>query len=385
MASEQRDYYEVLGVARDADQKAIKGAFRNLAMKYHPDRNKEPGAEDHFKEIAEAYAILSDPEKRAKYDSGGFAGVADFSAEDLFGGIDFGDIFGDMGGTGFGFNFDSGFPGHRGGIFDSLFGRHQQGPVKGRDIEVAVRVALDVINNGGEQSVRVNHPMTCPVCHGSGAEPGNEPRKCEACGGSGKKIVSRKESRDQASVMFQQISVCPVCHGQGMFIDRQCKECHGTGQVDKAESLKVKIPKGCKEGMALRISGHGLPSPEANGLAGDLYVIIHTAPDPRFERLGADLWCTETITIADAVLGTHIDVPTLNSTLKVKVPAGTQHDEVLRVREKGLPHFSSDRKGDIKIRIQIRIPTKLNTEERKLYEQLQGLSHKDEDKKHWWD
>lgn len=381
MASEQRDYYEVLGVARDADQKAIKGAFRNLAMKYHPDRNKEPGAEDHFKEIAEAYAILSDPEKRAKYDSGGFAGVADFSAEDLFGGIDFGDIFG---GTGFGFNFDSGFPGHRGGIFDSLFGRHQQGPVKGRDIEVAVRVALDVINNGGEQSVRVNHPMTCPVCHGSGAEAGSTPRKCEACGGSGKQVVSRKQSKGQGSVMFQQISVCPVCRGKGIFIDKPCKECHGNGQVEKAESLKVKIPKGCNEGMALRISGRGLPSPEAGGPPGDLYVIVHSAPDPRFERLRADLWRSETISIADAVLGTQFEVPTLENSITVKVPAGTQHNEVLRVREKGLPHFSSDQRGDLKIRIQIMIPQKLSSEERRLYEELRKLNPKVEEKKHWW-
>ena len=384
MATEQRDYYEVLGVAQDADQKAIKGAFRNLAMKYHPDRNKEPGAEEHFKEIAEAYAILSDPQKRAKYDSGGFAGVADFSAEDLFGGIDFGDIFGDIGNMGFGFNFDSGAPRRGGGIFDGLFGRHRQGPVKGRDIEVAVRVDLSVINSGGEQSVRLDHPMTCPVCHGSGAEPGSEPRKCEACGGSGKKVVSKKESRDQRSVMFQQISVCPVCHGKGTIIDKPCNECHGAGQVEKAESLKVKIPKGCEEGMALRIPGHGLPSPEAGGPAGDLYVIVYSAPDPRFERLGADLWRSETITIADAVLGTQIDLPTLDGTIKVKVPAGTQYNEVLRVRNKGLPHFSSDQRGDLKIRIQVRIPQKLSTEERKLYEQLRGLTQTGEEKKHWW-
>jgi len=382
VATEQRDYYKVLGVARDADEKAIKGAFRTLAMKYHPDRNKEPGAEEKFKEIAEAYAILSDPKKRAQYDSGGFAGVADFSAEDLFGGIDFGDIFGD---SGFSFNFDSGIPGHRGGVFDGLFGRRQQqGPVKGRDIEVAVRVDLDTINSGGEQSVRLGHPMACPVCKGSGAEAGSEPRKCEACGGSGKKVVSRKETKDQGSMLFQQISVCPVCHGQGTFIDKPCKECHGSGQVEKAESLKVKIPRGCEEGMALRISGHGLPSPEAGGPPGDLYVIVHTAPDPRFERMRADLWRSETITIADAVLGTQIEVPTLDNTIKVKVPAGTQHDEVLRIRNKGLPHFSSDLRGDLKIRIQIHIPQELSSEERRLFEELRKLNPKGKEKRHWW-
>ncbi|NOR51094.1 MAG: DnaJ domain-containing protein [Gammaproteobacteria bacterium] len=389
MATEQRDYYEVLGVARDADQKAIKSAFRKLALKYHPDRNKKPGAEEHFKEIAEAYAILSDPKKRAPYDARGFAGVADFSAEDLFGGIDFGDIFGNMGNNGnvgFNFNFDGGVPGHRGGIFDGLFGHRQpQGPIKGRDIEVAVRVGLDLINNGGEKSVQISHPMACPVCHGSGAEAGSNPRKCEACGGSGKRVLSRKETKDQGSFVFQQISICPICHGKGEFIDRPCKECHGTGQLEKAESLKVKIPKGCEEGMALRITGHGLPSPEPSGLPGDLYVIVHTEPDPRFERLGADLWRSETITIADAVLGTQIDLPTLDSTIKVKVPAGTQHNEVLRVRNKGLPHFSSDQRGDLKIRIQVKIPKKLTSEERKLYEQLRSLTQTGEEKRHWWD
>lgn len=384
MATGQRDYYEVLGVARDADQKVIKNTFRELALKYHPDRNKEPGAEEHFKEIAEAYAILSDPKKRSQYDASGFAGVADFSAEDLFGGIDFGDIFGDMGDIGnmeFGINFDSR---GRGGIFDGLFGRHQQGPVKGRDIEVTVRIDLDIINSGGEQSVRLDHPMTCPTCHGSGAEPGSKPRKCAACSGTGKKVISVKEPKSQGSIMFQQISVCPVCHGKGTFIDKPCTTCHAAGQIKRAESLKVQIPKGCEEGMALRIVGHGLPSPEPVGLSGDLYVIVHTRPDPRFERLGADLWRNETITITDAVLGTQIDLPTLDGTIKVKVPAGTQHNEVLRVRNKGLPHFSSDLRGDLKIRIRVKIPRKLSSEEQVLYEQLRSLNPKGEVKRHWW-
>ena len=188
MSTEQRDYYEVLGVSRDADAKAIKDAFRQLALKYHPDRNKSPDAEERFKEIAEAYAILSDPKKRADYDSRGFAGVAGFSAEDLFSGIDFGDIFGDMG-----FGFDIG----GGGLFGDLFRRHRrpQGPVKGGDLEVRLVIPLEKVNSGGDETVRFNRPVTCTTCHGSGAKPGTEPRKCSACDGSGQQVTTRKETK----------------------------------------------------------------------------------------------------------------------------------------------------------------------------------------------
>jgi len=323
MHNEQRDYYEVLDIERNADAKSIKNAFRKLALKYHPDRNKSPDAEERFKEIAEAYAILSDPKKRAQYDSRGFAGVADFSAEDLFGGIDFGDIFGEMG---FGFDFGH----HTGGsIFDRFM--HQQGePSHGRDLEVQVMVSLDVINEGGEESVRLGHPMVCDACHGTGAAAGTKPLKCEACGGSGQKVISRKETRDKGSVMFQQITICPACHGKGSIIEKPCKQCHGSGQIEKEESLKVKIPRGAEEGMALRITGHGLPAAKPELPPGDLYVIVRTAPDKRFQRLGADLWRTETITVADAVLGTEIEVPTLKNSITAKVPPGTQQEEVLR-------------------------------------------------------
>ena len=377
MPNEQRDYYEVLGVERDADAKAIKNAFRKLALKYHPDRNKAADAEERFKEIAEAYAILSDPKKRAQYDSQGFAGVADFSAEDLFGGIDLGDIFGDMG---FGFDF-----GHHGGSIFDRFMHHQREPTRGRDLEVQVMVSLDVINDGGEESVRLGHPMVCDACHGNGAEAGSQPLKCETCGGSGQKVISRKETKDKGSVMFQQITVCPVCHGKGNIIEKPCKRCHGSGQIEKEESLKVKIPRGAEEGMALRIPGHGLPAASAGLPPGDLYVIIRTAPDKRFQRLGADLWRTETINIADAVLGTEIKVPTLKNSITVKVPAGTQQDEVLRMRGKGLPYYEGSSRGDLKLRMQVEIPTHISAEERQLYKQLQALNKTTEQKKHWWE
>ena len=378
MPDKQRDYYEVLGVERDAEAKSIKNAFRKLALKYHPDRNKSPDAEERFKEIAEAYAILSDPKKRAQYDSGGFAGVADFSTEDLFGGIDFGDIFGDMG---FGFDFGR----HAGGSVFDRFLHPQREPARGRDLEVQVMVSLDVINEGGEESVRLGHPMVCEACHGTGAAAGTKALKCEACGGSGQKVISRKETRDKGSVMFQQITICPVCHGKGSIIEKPCKQCHGSGQIEKEESLKVKIPRGAEEGMALRITGHGLPATSPELPPGNLYVIVRTAPDKRFQRLGADLWRTETITVADAVLGAKIEVPTLKNNITVKVPPGTQQDEVLRMRGKGLPYYEGSSRGDLKLRMQIEIPQHISAEERQLYEQLQQLNKKPDQKKHWWE
>jgi molecular chaperone DnaJ len=184
--------------------------------------------------------------------------------------------------------------------------------------------------------------------------------------------------------MFQQITVCPACHGKGSFIDHPCKQCHGSGQIEKEESLKVKIPRGAEEGMALRIAGHGLPADKPGLPPGDLYVIVRTAPDKRFQRLGADLWRTETISVADAVLGTEIQVPTLKNSITVKVPPGTQHDEVLRLRGKGLPYFEGSTMGDLKLRIHIEVPADISDEERQLYKQLQELNRKSAQKKHWW-
>jgi molecular chaperone DnaJ len=372
MATEQRDYYEVLGVSRDADTKAIKDAFRQLALKYHPDRNKAPDAEERFKEIAEAYAILSDPKKRADYDSRGFAGVAGFSAEDLFSGIDFGDIFGDMG-------FDIG-----GGLFGDLFRRHRrpQGPARGSDLEVRLVIPLEKVNSGGDETVRFNRPVTCTACHGSGAKPGTEPRKCSACNGSGQQVTTRKETKDKGTISFQQITTCPVCNGKGIFIDTPCESCDGRGEINKEDTLKVTIPAGVDEGTALRIPGHGLPSHDPSGPPGDLYVIVRSKPDSRFERHGADLWRLEPIEIPDAVLGTKINIPTLDGQIEVKVPAGSQPEEILRLKGKGLPVFGAPMRGDINIRLQVHIPEKLTAEEKELYSQLREKSN--QTKKHWW-
>lgn len=353
----------MLGVAKEADQRAIKDAFRNLAMKYHPDRNKEPGAEERFKEIAEAYAVLSDPKKRADYDARGFAGVAGFSREDLFGGINFEDIFG-------GLNFDFG----AGSPLEGFFHRRRSGPQRGANIELDLYVALDRVVSGGEESVRLTRPARCPVCHGTGERGGVAPPKCEVCGGTGRLTRSRREEKEH--VLIQQISVCPACGGRGSVVKQPCPECHGRGEVDQEETLTVKIPVGVEEGMALRIPEKGLPSREAGGAAGDLYVVVRTRPDPRFERVGVDLLRLETLSPADAALGTTLEVPTLEGSVSVKVPAGTQPEAMLRVKGKGLPAFGGGHHGDLYLRIGIRIPERLSRKERQLYEQLRELAGK---------
>lgn len=357
----------MLGVAKNADQKAIKDAFRTLALKYHPDRNKEPGAEERFKEIAEAYAILSDSQKRAEYDARGFAGVAGTSREDLFSGINFEDIFG-------GLNFDFGM----GNLFDSFFRRDREraGPVRGANIEVDLYVTLERVAAGGEEVVHLLRPVTCPACHGTGGEGGVAPSKCETCGGTGRITHSRREEKEH--LLIQQIVPCSACHGRGSIIVHPCRECHGSGEVEREEALTVKIPVGIEEGMALRIPGKGMPSPSPDGVAGDLYVVVRTRQDARFERAGADLWHTLILSLIDAVLGTRLNVQTLHGSIDVTVPAGTQPDEVLRLKGKGLPVFRSERTGDLYLRIRVKVPEHLSHEERELYEQLRAISHKEQ-------
>ncbi len=358
ISDSKRDYYDVLGVSRDADEQAIKDAFRALALRYHPDRNKEPGAEERFKEIAEAYAVLSDPKKRAEYDNRGFAGVSGMSPEDLFGGIDFGDIF------------DGDF-GLGGGLFEQFFGHRHRGSRKGEDIEVELTISLDKVAQGGEENVRYSRLNTCADCNGTGAAKGTHPKTCDTCHGTGRVTTSRRESK--GNIFIQQISVCPACDGNGSVIEKPCQTCGGSGAAEHFETLVVTIPVGVEEGMALKVAGRGQASSDTGGAPGDLYVVVRTAPDPRFSRSGADLWRTETISVPDAVLGTTLEVPTLGANATVTVPAGTQPDAVLRLRGKGLPEFHGKGHGDLYLRLKVQIPEHPRAKESELYAKLRAL------------
>lgn len=350
----------MLGISRDAEQKAIKDAFRNLAMKYHPDRNKEPGAEERFKEIAEAYAVLSDPKKRSDYDARGFPGVEGFSREDLFSGINFDDIFG-------GLNFDFG----GGSPFEGFFHRRRAGPVHGANIETELFIPLERVVSGGEEKIQLNRPVACHSCHGTGGEGGAQPETCEACKGTGR--ITQSSRQDKQHILIQQISTCPACHGRGSIVVNPCRECRGSGEVMQEETLTVKIPQGIEEGMALRLTGRGIASPDAGGAAGDLFVVVRSKPDPRFERAGADLLRQETIALTDAVLGNTLQVPTLEGSVSVTIPPGTQPGTMLRLLGKGLPEFSSGRYGELYLRIEVHIPENLSAEERELYERLRTI------------
>jgi molecular chaperone DnaJ len=360
----QRDYYDVLGVPRDADAKAIKETFRALALKYHPDRNKEPGAEERFKEIAAAYAVLSDPAKRREYDTRGFAGVAGFTDEDLFRHIDFGDLFGGLG-------FDWG-PGG-GGLFDRFFGRRPARPPHGENIEVPLTVPLSRIASGGEERVTFRRPSRCDACRGTGAKDGTARRRCETCQGTGTQTKESRRHDKEHDVVVRQIQTCSSCNGRGEIIEQPCQACEGRGTVERAESLTVNVPVGVEDGVALRVPGHGMPSEAKGGVPGDLYVVIRSEPDLRFTREGADLWRAEPLSVPEAVLGTQRTVPTLDGSVEVTIPAGTQPDAVLRLAKKGLPEFGTTRRGDLYLRLHVHIPRRLTREQRELYTALRPL------------
>lgn len=347
----------MLNVPRNADEKAIKDAFRQLALKYHPDRNKEPGAEERFKEIAAAYAVLSDPKKRADYDSGGFAGVAGASAEDLFSGINFDEIFGAR---------DSGFGG---GLFERLFHHRQAGPRRGVNLEQNLMVSLETVAGGGTEKIHLKHPETCPDCKGSGAKAGTSPRKCEKCKGTGREVNIKQER----NIIVHSSTTCAVCRGRGSMIEHPCVKCGGSGEAAREEFIDIVIPPGVEEGMVMRIPGKGMPSPDPGGAPGDAYVRIATAPDSRFTRSGTNLWREEAIPVIDAVLGASLTVPTLRRTAIVHVAPGTQPGTVLRLKGKGLPEFGGKGRGDLLVRIVVKIPESLSADEKNLYEQLRKL------------
>jgi molecular chaperone DnaJ len=360
MSDAEQDYYEVLGVPRDADLGTIKAHYRHLAQRYHPDRNKAPDAEEKFKAIAKAYAVLHDPEKRAAYDARGSAGVAHFSCEDLFGGLDFGDLFADMGLS------DS--------LFGRMFGMGRAVRRRGADIAVTLDITLERVAVGGEERVRYPREEPCTRCGGDGAEGDSKPVQCASCGGSGSVVHSSKKS----GVSLQRITPCKVCNARGTTIERPCEACAGTGRVRHTGEITVQIPAGAREGLVLRVPGHGVAGPVGTP-AGDLHVALRTRADPRFERRGADLWHELPVSIADAVLGARLEVPTLDGSARIVLPAGTQPGAVLRLRDKGLPRQGEEGRGDLLVVAALRVPEHLSDAQRRAYEALRDLDHRGRD------
>jgi len=303
--------------------------------------------------------VLSDPRKRAEYDSGGLAGLAGYSVEDLLAGIDFGDLFGPA----FGF----GRAGEGGGILDRLFGAAgRRGPPRGRDLEVVVGVPLSTVLEGGEEPVTLERPARCGACSGSGARAGTAPATCPACGGNGE----RRESSRQGSVLVQRVSTCEACGGRGAILEDPCPACSGSGQTVERETLRLRIPPGIEDGATLRVAGGGMPAPEPGGEAGDAFVVVEAASDARFVRRGADLWCSEEVEAPDAVLGTRRDVPCLDGDLSLVIPAGTQPGATIRFPGRGLPRPGGGDRGDLYVTITVRIPEHVGMRERRLWERL---------------
>jgi len=356
----KRDYYEILGVPRNASQEEIKKAYRRLALKYHPDRNKSKEAEEKFKEISEAYAVLSDPEKRKLYDMYGHAGIDErYSQEDIFRSAHahFEDIFSDLGFGG----IDR--------IFDIFFGGGRRAPQRGADLRFDMEITLEEAAKGTEKVVRYRRLETCGRCNGTGAEPGSGLITCPACGGSGRVGFTQRTPFGT----FSQFTTCSRCGGEGSVVARPCRECGGAGRVERLRKLSVKIPPGVDSGARLRLAGEG-EAGEKGAPPGDLYIVVHVREHEIFKRAGNDLYVEVPITFSQAALGAEIEVPTIDGdTEKVKIPAGTQTGEVFRIRGRGMPVLNGYGRGDLLVRVVVRTPTKLSREERELFEKLAEL------------
>ena len=366
----KRDFYEVLGVARNASDEEIKKSYRKLAMKYHPDRNPDSKeAEDKFKEAKEAYEMLSDPQKKAAYDQYGHAGV-----DPNMGG------FGGAGAQGFG-----GFADAFGDIFGDIFGGGGRGGrggpqvYRGADLRYSMEISLEEAASGHETQIRVPSWSSCDTCGGNGAEPGSKVETCSTCHGHGQVRVSQG--------IFSMQQTCPKCHGNGQFIPKPCKKCHGEGKIKHQKTLEVKIPAGIEDGMRIRSAGNGEPGVN-NGPAGDLYVEIHIRAHPVFEREGDDLHCQMPISMAIACLGGEIQVPTLSGKATFDVPEGTQTGRTFRLRGKGIKGLRSSLPGDLYIHVQVETPVKLNEAQRKLIkefdESLKAGGHKHSPQEKGW-
>lgn len=357
--SSKRDYYEVLSSSRDDSKDEIKTAFRKLALKYHPDRNKSPDAEEKFKEISEAYAVLSDDEKRAQYDQFGHAGISGrYTWDDIFRGADFNSIFKEMG---FGF-------GGLNSIFDIFFGgrtRRRHGPQKGANLRYDLEITLEEAAKGLETEIEVPRSEICDTCNGSGAELGTNPKKCPTCSGAGQ----TRHDRASGFMRFSEIRTCNKCNGKGTLVEHPCKICNGTGTVRRKRRIKVKIPKGIDDGYSLRLTKEG-EAGIMGGPNGDLYLSIHVKPHQTFKRNGSNILYETYISFSQATLGAKIDIPTLNGKARLNIPAGTQTGTMFRLRGKGIPHLNRWGKGDQIVRMLIRTPTNLTQRQKNLFKEL---------------
>ncbi len=365
----KRDYYEILGVDKKASSEDIKTTYRKLAMQYHPDRNKAPDAEEKFKEISEAYAVLSDQNKRQQYDQFGHAGIdMRYSQEDIFRGAapDIEDILRDFGRGGFGGGFERG-----GSIFDVFFGGggRREGPSRGSDILYELAIDFEEAAAGKKVELEVPRTETCDVCHGSGAKPGTAPKTCPTCHGSGQ--VSRTQNTPFGR--FMTTSTCQTCRGNGEVIDAPCTACHGSGRVQRRRKLEVKIPPGVDTGSRLRVPGEG-EAGEKGGPSGDLYVEIYVKPHSIFTRQENDIIMEVTVSFTQAALGDEIVVPTLDGKAEMKIPPGTQNGHVFRLRGKGFPSLHMSGRGDQLVKIKVDVPTKLTERQKQLLKEFAGIS-----------
>ncbi len=350
-----RDYYEILGVSRDAPVGDIKKAYRKLSKELHPDKNKnDKDAEKKFQEVNEAYEVLSDDKKRKQYDTFGAAGVGGAGGQGGFGGFDFS---GFQGAGGFGDIFESFFGGARGGS-------RTQRSERGRDREVRLTIDFDEAVKGVQKKIALDTFISCAECEGKGTEKGSEMITCSDCGGTGQQTKTAQSFFG----VIQQSFVCPSCSGAGRVPEKKCGKCSGEGRVRKKETITLDIPAGIHDGQTLRLSGKG-EAGRHGAQAGDLYLLIVVRPDPRFERDKDDVHTYSVISVLDAIMGTQIKVKTVHGDKELKIPAGTQPGQIFRIKGEGMPVLGSSKHGDHYVTITVEIPKKLSKEERRLMEE----------------
>lgn len=367
----KRDYYEVLGLAKNASADEVKRAYRNMALKYHPDRvtpDKKKEAEEKFKEVSEAYEVLMDPQKKATYDQYGHAGVDpqfhgqggfDFNKDfhhyddlkDIFGGYDINELL-----HGFGFGGD---------IFGGGGGGRRGGARRGSDLEYQLHISFEDAVFGSEKTIVIPRYETCDECKGTGAKPGSKAEKCSTCGGRGQVSTSNG--------FFNMVRSCPKCGGEGAVIRTPCPSCSGSGRVKTKRNITVKIPAGVDSGSRLRMHGEG-EAGSKGGSRGDLYLAIYVENHPIFERHDSDLFCEVPISYALAALGGEVEVPTLSGKIMMKIPAGTQSGKIFRLRGKGIAHLHDRGIGDELVKVQVEVPTELNAEQKRLLKEFARIS-----------